>query len=80
MRKWISRWVQMRKQIMEHRLARKHRREKSWKSQSPYSLTNILTTGTVYRTMCYDHFSFLPVYLGIVIFESCETKDEILLT
>ena len=71
--------MQMREQIVEYRLARKYRREKSWKSQFPYSLTDVLTTGIVYRTIYYNYFSFLPVHLGIVIFESCETKDEILL-
>ena len=34
---WISRWVQMWKRITEYESAKKYKREKSWKSQSPYS-------------------------------------------
>ena len=45
-----------------------------------FSLLNILTTKIVYRTLCYNYFSFLPVYLKIIIFELYEAKDKILLT
>ena len=55
MRNQESGWVQMWERVMDHRLAKKYRREKAQKSQSPY--THVLEISSLKSSLSNSYYT-----------------------